>query len=311
MNDKLTPPTAFQPTPTHRAGRRLTCTLALALASLTLVPALAQNCPAELSRGHGMLVLGTQGKIYFLHLAMRDDPPHMYQLVFEGRLRASSATAVGDRTFTGPAASLATLDPADVYFLDRNHPDNPTEVYTFQPAEGFCLREIPRGERLTFRGDLIRGHFERDDEPPAILEDVLVEVAQILYFQDLGDLDPSEPNPLAELRLEYLLFGSGSERFLTHRVTLHGQPDQASDNAFHQVFPVTAESAAALGFDLARRAARVKIEALSNRGGFAIELPQAGGTITARLPDLNGGEGLPVTLELGPEHYREVLMTVP
>ncbi len=285
--------------PVMQAGRLV----AFSLMFVLINGPLAAQPPDPPPGFHGMLVLGTRGEIYLLHLAMRNVPQHMFQLVVRIELEGSSRTRIGDRDFLGEAADLATVSPDQVYFLDRNHPGNDVAVYTFQPAESFVLTEIPDGRRLTFRGDIVRGHFERDPNAPAILRDVIVSVRDIVFFQDLRALDSNAPHPLAEGKRELLLFGANEEYFLTHRITLHGDVGQPDNNAFHQVFPLTADTSAGLRFEPSSRAVAVEIE-----GSETALLPTEGGLFPAQLRGLVDDVALPLTLELGPEHYFEELM---
>lgn len=275
----------------------------LIVALLAAAPAGAQLPDPPPPGGHGMLVLGTQGKIYLVHLAMRSRAEHKFQLVLEVDFEA--AGAIGDRTFVGDS-DLASVPANEIYFRDRNHPDNPVSIYTLDPLERFALTEIPRGERLSFRGDIVRGHFERDDEPPILLENAVIVVRKILFFQDFRTLDPDAIHPLTRRRgrLEMLLFGSEGEYFLTHRITLHGEP---SDNAFHQVFPVSTASAERFRFGSLEQAVAVTID-----GSEATDLgrlPVAGGTFPARIEGLIEGDptSRQLEIEVEGEHYLEIL----
>jgi len=258
----------------------------------------------EMPQGHhGMLVLGTRGKIYMLHLAMRGMGPHQIQLILETDLQAASQTMVHDREFVGDQVSLDSMGAAQVYFEDRNHPDNGVRLYTFRPGEGFSLTEILDGRRSTFRGDVVRGHFEREaGSAPTLLMDVVVKVERIVYAQVLGAPAPGTPHPLEQGKLAYLLFGAHGEYFVDHQITLHGQEGQPGDNAFHQVFQVGESTAGT------RRALSVVID--SAQATSIGRLPKAGGTFSAQLKGLvEGLDGsLPLELALEPQHYLEVLM---
>lgn len=278
----------------------------LILALLAVAPAGAAQLPAPPPGAHGMLVLGTQGKIYLVHLAMRSRAEHRFQLVLEVDFEA--AGAIGDRTFVGDS-DLASVPANEIYFRDRNHPDNPVSIYTLDPLESFALTEIPRGERLSFRGDIVRGHFERDDEPPILLDNALVVVRKILFFQDFRTLDSDAPHPLhrRKERLEMLLFGSEGEYFLTHQITLHGNLGEPGDNAFHQVFPLSTASAERLRFGSLEQAVPLTID-----GSEATDLgrlPGLGGSFPGHLEGLIEGVStpLPLEVEVGAEHYLEVL----
>ena len=270
------------------------------------VPALSQDLPDPPPNWHGMLVLGTKGKIYLLHLAMRNNTSHMFQLIMEVELAHSLRTRIGDQTFIGEAVDFDTATPKQIYFLDRNDTKNKTSVYTFEPTEPFVLTDIPQGQRLTFRGNFIRGHFERDASPPRILEDVIVKVNRILYFQNLRLFDSKTTHPLEEGKLQFLLFGANGQYFITHKITLHGEKGKPNDNGFHQVFPVGPGSAQQLNFDLIRQTALIEIDAgnATSQG----RLPISGGNFTSVIRDLIKDADTPFSIEIGPEHYLEELM---
>jgi hypothetical protein len=264
----------------------------------------------EMPHGHhGMLVLGTRGKIYMLHLAMRGMGPHRVQLILEADLQAGPHTMIHDREFVGDGASLESTGAAQIYFEDRNHPDNAVPLYTFRPREGFSLSEILDGRRSTFRGDVVRGHFEREaGSAPTLLSDIVVKVEQIVYAQALQSPAPGTPHPLENGKLAYLLFGAHGEYFVDHQITLHGQEDQPGDNAFHQVFQVGERTSGAFNFDGTRQALAIEVD--SEQATPLGRLPGAGGTFTAQLRGLVEGvdSSLPLELTLEPEHYLEVLM---
>jgi hypothetical protein len=96
--------------------------------------------------GHGMLVLGNKNNIYLLHLAMRTAPAHQFQLILKVDLEAGPTTRIGDRSFVGEEISLDSTGANQVYFLDRNHPDNKVSIYTLRPGERFPLIDI-NGDR--------------------------------------------------------------------------------------------------------------------------------------------------------------------
>jgi hypothetical protein len=270
------------------------------------VPAMGQNLPDPPPNWHGMLVLGKKGKVYLLHLAMRNNASHMFQLIMEVELDHNIRTRVGDRTFIGEAVDFDTATPEQIYFLDRNDKKNETSVYTFEPNEPFVLTEIPQGQRLTFRGNIVRGHFERDASPPRILKDVIVKVSRILYFQDLRVFDPNSTHPLEEGKLQFLLFGANGQYFITHKITLHGEKEKSNDNGFHQVFPVGSVSAQHLNFDLIRQTALVEIDA--SKATSQGRLPKFGGNFASVIKNLIKDTDTPFSMEIGPEHYLEELM---
>jgi hypothetical protein len=270
--------------------------------------ALAQDLPEPPAATHGMLVLGTQGKVYLVHLAMRTHEPHQFQLIMEAEFSRGPDSVIADRHFVGDEADLDTSSPTEIYFRDRTHEDNDTLHYTFVPAERFVLTEIPQGKRVTIPGDLIRGHFElRETNPVLLMRDVEVKINNILYFQDLRESLTGIPHPLSTGKLEFLLFGGDGEYFAEHRITLHGQQNSSDDNGFHQVFQVESSTAELLNFDLTRRTIVLEIDGV-HATPFG-RLPQEGGRFSAQLLELIRGvdTSLPLMLDLEPEHYLEVL----
>ena len=168
---------------------------------------------------HGMLVIG-EDSVYLMHLpmfqnpeALKSDPPRIMPHRYQAILQA---------TFTKPGSQ----DPQGAYAKDRRqHPD--VRIYTIKPVE-FVLPELVAAEpRKTFTADVFRQHFEDEDRPDAveILNGVGVNVERVVHFQEF---DPAAKKPE---RLEYLLFGRGSEIFMAHLVTR--PPD------FDQVLAVT------------------------------------------------------------------------
>lgn len=259
----------------------------------------------NMSAFHGMLVLGNQNEIYLLHLAMRRMPAHKFQLILKIELEAGPSTLIGDTSFVGDDVDLDNTSANQVYFLDRGHPANDVSLYSFRPGEDFPLMEIIVGDRTSFRGDFVRGHFERRPEPPDILTDVTVRVKEILYAQPLQAPAPDVPHPLETGKLEFLLFGSRDEYFISHKITLHNQP---TDNAFHQVFELQESTAQQLNFDLTRKVALVEID--GTRAAANGRLPETGGSFPCSLNELiqDSEVPLPLELEVHPEHYLEVLM---
>ncbi len=256
---------------------------------------------------HGMLVLGTQEDIYFLHLAVRSPSPHQFQLIMKTRLVDGGDTGIGDRTFVDDNDAVEDMTVEEVYFADRNHVDNDVELYTFRPTESFVLTEIPARQRVSFVGDIVRGHFEDlDADPPSILTSVQVDVVEILYFEDLRK-PLTGTHPRDEGRLEFLLFGGGEEFFLDHRITLDGTQNADDDNAFHQVFRLTPGAAARMRFSADRNVVGVQLS--TEEATAAGRLPTTGGSFGALLLGLVAGSEatIPVTLDIGPEHYLEVL----
>jgi hypothetical protein len=252
-----------------------------------------------------MLVLGTENGIYLLHLAMRGMAAHRFQLILKVELEADPATSIGDRSFVGTDINIRNTSANQIYFRDRSHPDNDVEVYTFRPGQSFPLAELVAGERTDFRGDFVRGHFERDPGPPDILKNVSVQVKEILFAQALQSPEAGDPHPLDAGRLDFLLFGSGDEFFISHKITLHEAP---TDNAFHQVFFLQEQTAQQLNFDLTRSTALIEIDGAHAEANG--RLPETGGAFPGQLKELVQGVDVPLPIELAvhPQHYLEVLM---
>lgn len=259
----------------------------------------------HMSAGHGMLILGTENGIYLLHLAMRGMAAHQFQLVLKVDLEADPATSIGDRSFIGTDINFQNSSANQIYLRDRGHPQNNVDVYTFRPGQSFPLAELVAGERTDFRGDFVRGHFERDHAPPNILKNVSVQVKEILFAQHLQRPEADDPHPLDAGRLDFLLFGSGDEYFISHKITLHEAP---TDNAFHQVFFLQEQTAQRLNFDLTRAVALIEIDGAHAAANG--RLPEEGGTFPGQITELIQGVDvpLPIELEVHPEHYLEVLM---
>lgn len=258
--------------------------------------------------GHGMLVLGNKNNIYLLHLAMRTFPAHQFQLILKVDLEAGPTTRIGDRSFVGEEISLDSTDANQVYFLDRNHTDNKVSIYTLRPRERFPLIEVIAGDRTSFRGDFVRGHFELDENPPNILTDVTVRVKDILYAQHLKKPAFTVPHPLDTGKLEFLLFGGGDEYFISHKITLHGEKKKPNNNGFHQVFVINKNTANRLKVDLTRRAALIEID--DDHASEVGRLPETGGKFPCQLKQLEPCMeiSLPLDMDVLPEHYLEVLM---
>ena len=259
----------------------------------------------QMMGSHGMLVLGNKNGIYLLHLAMRSHSTHQIQLILKIDLEAGPTTRIGDHSFVGDDIDLDNTSSNQVYFLDRSHPANNVPVYTFRPGERFPLIEVVTGDRTSFRGDFVRGHFERQANAPDILTDVTVRVKEILYAQQLQSPAQNVPHPLDSGRLEFLLFGARDEYFISHKITLDSEP---TDNGFHQVFGVQERTAERLNFDLTRKVALVEID--GTHASLKGRLPEIGGKFPCQLKELVQGieVPLPLELEIQPEHYLEVLM---
>ena len=151
---------------------------------------------------HNMMVVGQQA-IYASHLPMFDSE-HRFQVILEVEL--------GKR---GQSLSKA-------YFDDRRA--NPTvRMYTLEPRETFVLARLFGADpppTKAFRGNVYRGHLERRGVQLDRLTDVDVTVKRVLYAQEIG---PAMARPDT---LDYILFGSGTELFLAHRITQPPDFDQ-------------------------------------------------------------------------------------
>jgi hypothetical protein len=168
---------------------------------------------------HNMMVVGSK-TAFISHLPMFDKvsdegteftSPHRRQVIME-------ATFAKDG-----------VDVTETYLKDRLK--NPgVKMYTLKPAEFVLGRVDPNGEALkTFRGKgLFRGHLERrphnviigvDGDNPA--EGVFdVNVKNVVHFHKF---DPKGTKPA---KLEYILFGKGSETFMAHFITKPSDFDQ-------------------------------------------------------------------------------------
>lgn len=259
--------------------------------------------------GHGMLVLGNKNNIYLLHLAMRNHPAHQFQLILRVDLETGPTTQIGDRSFVGQEISLDGTGANQVYFQDRNHPDNNVSLYTLRPGERFPLIEIIAGDRTRFRGDFVRGHMEGPEgSMHDILTNVTVRVKEILYAKHLQIPASSVPHPRDTGKLEFLLFGGGDEYFISHEITLHGEKKKPDNNGFHQVFVIKKSTAERLKIDLTSRTALIEIDA--GHASLDGRLPVAGGKFPCRIKQLPPCMeiSLPLDLEVLAEHYLEILM---
>lgn len=179
--------------------------------------AYAVNLPEDRPNTHNMMLVGTK-TAYLSHLPMfvndgtgpKFDSPHRFQVILEATF------AEGDRNLT------------ELYFEDRVK--NPSvKMYTLNPALFVLSRVDPNGAALKkFRGNaLIRGHLERggesfigDFENPPEGGAFDVNVVNVVHFHEF------DPNAVKPSKLEYLLFGKGSELFLAHLITKPNDFDQ-------------------------------------------------------------------------------------
>lgn len=176
---------------------------------------------------HNMMLVGTKGA-FLSHLPMfvpegtgpEFDSPHRFQVILEA-------------TFTDGGRDLT-----DVYFKDRM--SNPTvKMYTLNPKTFVLSRLDPKGTALKkFRANgLVRGHLERggksfigDFANPPAGGAFDVNVLNVVHFHEF---DPKAAKPT---KLEYLLFGKGSELFLAHLITKPNDFDQIISIKMDQPF---------------------------------------------------------------------------
>lgn len=213
---------------------------------------LALGLPVEdLPNTHNMMLVGEK-TAYLSHLPMfvrkgrpaTFNSPHRFQVILEA-------------TFTDGTRELTTD-----YFSDRVR--NPSvKMYTLNPAEFVLSRINPAGAALKkFRGNTVfRGHLERGGEPfigfdgdtPPAGGLFDVNVKRVIHFRQFS------PQATKPARLEYLLFGKGTELFLAHFITkpndfdqiisvkLEGQPftDEQLGKGMHVIFSDRANTAGA------------------------------------------------------------------
>ena len=161
--------------------------LTIAILLLQTSLGLADDPPST----HGMLVFGDQ-TIYASHLPMFHRP-HDYQVILE-----------------------VALDQAITALYRRDRVQTATRIYTINP-ERFVLPKVV-AERLPFKADLYRGHFERGGT--LIAPNITVHIKEIIHFRKF---DPSAVHPAS---LRYLVFGQGLETYLAHLITAAPDFDQ-------------------------------------------------------------------------------------
>src|SRR5262245_45038052 len=126
-----------------------------------------QGSSSDPPGGHGMLIVG-EDTVYLSHLPMVMSP-HDYQVILEA-------------TFTKEGS-----DPEATYVNDRKQ--TAAKVYTL-PPEPFVLPDLvpaqPGGQprRRSFRGDVVRNHFERKQTKPVVLsKGVTIDVVNVVTFR--------------------------------------------------------------------------------------------------------------------------------
>jgi hypothetical protein len=235
--------------------------------------------------GHGQVIIGDD-PVYLSHLPMfmfdnqhgsRRAHPHHYQVIMEVAFSEEGAHAyIEDRQESG--APLYTFAPEAFPMLDL-----------IAPAAG-------TSPLASFRGAIVRGHFERDADPQpfdiewhVVQEDVPVDVTRVIYAHEFS----FRPAPVAHL--EYILFGQGDELFLAHRIT--------QDPDFDQLLPARSDGHAFTDDELQR--------------GIVVVIPQRENRLAERLMDgdrveanaQDAGTGVHLAtglqIEAGPEFYFE------
>ena len=145
---------------------------------------------------HNMMVVGQQA-IYLSHLPMFDSE-HRFQLILEATL-AKGGQSVGK-----------------VYVDDRRaHPD--VGMYTLAPRDMFVLARLLGTDSLprrSFRGTVFRGHLERGGVQLDRLTGVEATIKRVIYAQEIGSTAGLSKSDT----LDYILFGTGAELFLAHRI---------------------------------------------------------------------------------------------
>lgn len=219
--------------------------------SLTSVaqPLTINAVPDDAPNTHNMMLVGTK-TAFLSHLPMfnrvvgpKFDSPHRFQVILEV-------------TFTDGDSNLT-----EVYFKDRAK-NQAVKMYTLNPGQFVLPHVDPNGSALKkFRGNaLIRGHLERggtafigDFENPPERGAFDVNVVNVVHFREF------DPNAAKPSKLEYLLFGKGSELFLVHLIT--------KPNDFDQIISIKTTGQTFTDADLAKG---IRIE-FSNRGNTSKE----------------------------------------
>lgn len=219
---------------------------------------------------HGMLLVG-QETAFLSHLPIFGSP-HDYQVLLEV-------------TFAKPGS-----DPQADYFNDRKRTGS--KVYTIEP-ERFVLPELAAATpRRSFTADIYRGHFERfptarAKEGALVGEGVTVTVTRVIHFRKFA------PAAVKPSRLEYLLFGKGSEAFVAHVIT--GPPD------FDQVVGVTAPGK---GFTAAQLARAVTLR-IPDRKNTVEGRIRGDKPLSAETVEADGAAPAKIQLQPGVEFYFE------
>lgn len=121
-----------------------------------------------------------------------------------------------------------------VYDSDRaDHPE--VRMYTVRPEDRFALSRlvspVEAPERRSFTATVFRGHLERGGVEIGQLEGISADVAEIVYAEELTGADGLGPD------LQYILFGTGDEAFLAHRISAAPDFDQIVSVSFSDQVP--------------------------------------------------------------------------
>jgi hypothetical protein len=140
---------------------------------------------------HGMLIMGKDA-VYASHLPMFKTPdmpnmPHDYQVILKLK-----------------------LDDASDKLFKRDQADHPQSIlYTIAP-ETFVLPDMVAKPR-PFKADLYRGHFERTGKVK--IASVTITIEKVVLFKKF------DPKASRMKEAKYLVFGSGTERFIAHIIS--------------------------------------------------------------------------------------------
>lgn len=139
---------------------------------------------------HGMLIVG-KDVVYASHLPMFKSPnmpnmPHDYQVILKLK-----------------------LDDASDKLFKRDQADHPQSMlYTINP-EKFVLPDMVAKPR-PFKADLYRGHFEREGTK---IGQINITIEKVVLFKKF------DPKVKRMKEAQYLVFGSGTERFIAHIIS--------------------------------------------------------------------------------------------
>ena len=144
---------------------------------------------------HGMALIGDK-TLFLSHLPLFSSPerrsPHNYQVLLEA-------------AFAGAAHQMQ-------FVADRRK--SKAKLYTVEPKK-FVLPDLtttdPQRARVSsFKATVYRDHFERGGTP--IIKDATLTIKNIIHFRPF-DLARERPS-----KMEYILFGKGSQTFLAHKI---------------------------------------------------------------------------------------------